>query len=93
MASEKLRRKVRGVDLAVLESTFRDGQEDYAKLYGHMTVSQAKEVGKLAKRAIFVHQMPQDYFGKMTCAVIETVKPTTKGRPSSSPRRHPRRRR
>ena len=70
IASAKLRNKVRGADLAILESTFEDGQEKYAKAFGHMTISQAREVGRLAKKTILVHEMPQHYFKIMTCAVI-----------------------
>jgi ribonuclease BN (tRNA processing enzyme) len=69
-ASSQLDSAVRGADLAILESTFEDGQEKYAEVYGHMTVSEATRVGKLAKKTILVHQMPQDYFAKMTCADI-----------------------
>ncbi len=70
MASQKLIRKVKGADLAILESTFEDGQEKFAKAFGHMTTSQAKKVGRLAKKAILVHQVPQEYFKIMNCAVI-----------------------
>jgi len=71
-ASERLREEVKGADLAIVESTFEDGQEDYARLYGHMTVSQSKGIGRLAKNYIPIHQMPQDYFEKMkNCAVAE----------------------
>ena len=38
-----------------------------------MTVSQAKEVGSLAKDAIYVHSIPQEYFTTMTCAKLPTV--------------------
>ena len=93
VASRGLRRRVTGADLAVLESTFRDGQEKYARAYGHMTVSQARGLGRLAKRVMLVHQMPQDYFEKMTCSVIDAEKAPTAGRPSSSRKRpSPRRR-
>jgi ribonuclease BN (tRNA processing enzyme) len=70
MASQELTRRVKGADLAILESTFEDGQEKFAKAFGHMTTSQAKKMGRLAKKAILVHQMPQEYFKIMTCAVI-----------------------
>lgn len=69
-ANNHLETAVNGADLAILESTFEDGQEKYAEAYGHMTVSQATKVGRLAKKTILVHQMPQDYFAKMTCADI-----------------------
>lgn len=72
-ASASLRTAVKGADLAVLESTFEDGQEAFAEEYGHMTVSQAKEVGSLAKDAIYVHSIPQEYFTTMTCAKLPTV--------------------
>ncbi len=71
-ASDDLRKAVKGADLAILESTFEDGQEAFAKEYGHMTAKQAKEVGSLAKRAVYVHKMPQEYFAKMTCAKLPT---------------------
>ncbi len=87
MASRTLREKVSRADLAILESTFEDGQEDYAKLYGHMTVSQAKEIGKLARRVLLIHQMPQDYFERMTCSIIETPEVKSEGRSSYSPER------
>ncbi len=86
-ASPTLRSRVRGADIAVLESTFEDGQEEYAMTYGHMTASQAREVGKLAKRAVLIHEMPQEYFKKMTCSVIEANEVPLAGRASSSPRR------
>jgi ribonuclease BN (tRNA processing enzyme) len=93
VAGRGLRRRVLGADLAVLESTFEDGQEKYARAYGHMTVGQARSVGRLAKRVVLVHQMPQDYFERMTCSVIEGEEAPRGGRPSSSRKRpSPRRR-
>jgi ribonuclease Z len=68
--SDILRIKVRGADLAILESTFEDGQEKYAEAYGHMTSRQAIEIGKLAKNTLLIHQMPQEIFAKMTCSVL-----------------------
>ena len=70
MATPELLAVVKGADLAILESTFEDGQEKYAKAFGHMTVSEARSVGKLAKKTLLVHQMPQDYFAQMTCAKL-----------------------
>ena len=72
-ACPALRKAAKGADLAILESTFEDGQEEFAREYGHMTVGQAKEVGSLAKKATYVHRMPQEYFSKMTCAKLPTV--------------------
>lgn len=69
-ANEKLEDVVRGADVAILESTFEDGQEKFAESFGHMTVGQASKVGELAKKTILIHQMPQEYFSKMTCAVL-----------------------
>jgi ribonuclease BN (tRNA processing enzyme) len=69
-ASQNLRSRVEGADLAVLESTFEDGQEAFAERYGHMTASQSRELGRLAKKAVYVHQMPQDYFVRMTCSEV-----------------------
>ena len=70
MASPQLRAAVKGADLAILEATFEDGQEKFAKAFGHMTVSQATKVGSLAKKTVLAHQMPQDYFAQMTCAKL-----------------------
>ena len=70
--SASLEKQMKGADLAILESTFEDGQEEYAEAYGHMTRSQARHIGRMAKRAVFVHQMPQDYFARMTCSDIST---------------------
>jgi len=67
-----LRKAVKGADLAILESTFVDGQEAFAKEFGHMTTKQAKGVGSLARKAVYVHNMPQEYFSKMTCARLPT---------------------
>lgn len=91
-ASQSLRKRVAGADLAVLESTFEDGQEEYASAFGHMTVSQAKDVGRLARRTILIHQMPQYYFKEMTCAVINAERSPARPK-SSSPGRPSRRRR
>jgi ribonuclease BN (tRNA processing enzyme) len=70
MVSDRLLAAVTGADLAILESTFEDGQERYAEAFGHMTVGEATKVGKLAKKTILVHQMPQEYFAQMTCAKL-----------------------
>lgn len=83
MPSLTLKERVRGADLAVLESTFRDGQEEYAHHYGHMTVGQAKDIGELAKHLLLVHQMPQGYFKRMTCATINLGTDSQEGRTSS----------
>jgi ribonuclease BN (tRNA processing enzyme) len=64
----ELKKQARGADVAFIESTFEDGQEGYAAAYGHMTRRQAEEVGRLARKAIFIHQMPQEYFTRMTCS-------------------------
>ena len=71
--TKELRSKVAGSDLAVLEATFEDGNEVYAETYGHMTQSQALDIGKSARSLLLVHQMPMNYFLKMTCAKIATV--------------------
>jgi ribonuclease Z len=73
--SDRLRELVRGADLALLEATFEDGQEKYAEMYGHMTVSQARGIGSLARELLLIHQMPQDYFAKMNCAAIPEETP------------------
>jgi ribonuclease BN (tRNA processing enzyme) len=69
-SSSELKKQAIGADLAILESTFEDGQERYASTYGHMTRRQAERIGRLAKKAIFIHQMPQDYFAQMTCSDV-----------------------
>ncbi len=92
VATARLRQAVLGADLAILESTFEDGQEEYAKEFGHMTLSQAKSLGKLAKKTLLVHQMPQDYFRVMTCAAIKpNGSSTVPARARPAPRRRHRR--
>ncbi len=91
LANERLKRAVRGADLAILEATFRDDQEEYAREFGHMTVGQARGIGRLAKKALLIHQMPQDYFKIMTCAVIGKKHAPLEAR-APSPRAHRQRR-
>jgi ribonuclease Z len=64
-----LERNVQGADVAVLEATYSDEDEDLALRYGHMTRSQALQLGKRAKRTILVHSNPEYYFRKFQCAV------------------------
>jgi ribonuclease Z len=64
-----LQRQVDGADVAVLEATYADGSADLASKYGHMTRSQAQEVGQKAKRTILIHSNPERYFGTFQCAV------------------------
>ena len=90
-ASRSLRRAVRGADLAILEATFRDDQRRFARQFGHMTLSQAERVGSLAKDAVLIHQMPQDYFKVMTCALVGRKRePPTALAPSHRARRQQR---
>jgi ribonuclease Z len=70
MLTPELIAAAKGADIAILESTFENGQEKYAEAFGHMTEAQAMEVGKLAKKVLLVHQIPQDYFVQMTCAKL-----------------------
>ncbi|MGI9018978.1 MAG: MBL fold metallo-hydrolase [Euzebya sp.] len=46
-----------GCDLAVIESTYRGGDEDLAQAYGHMTAGQTGEVGAAAgvRRLVLAH--------------------------------------
>jgi ribonuclease Z len=69
LACENLERNLEGADIAVLEATYADDQLDLASKYGHMTSSQALELGKKAKRTILVHSNPEYYFRKFQCAV------------------------
>jgi ribonuclease BN (tRNA processing enzyme) len=65
---KSLERQVEGADIAVLEGTYDDDCEDLASKYGHMTRSQASELGKKAKRTILIHRNPEYYFKKFQCA-------------------------
>jgi ribonuclease BN (tRNA processing enzyme) len=66
---KSLERNVEGADVAVLEATYADEFVDLASKYGHMTRSQALELGKKAKRTILVHSNPEYYFRTFQCAV------------------------
>jgi len=60
-----LEREVVGADIAVVESTYKDEDQDVAHEYGHMTKSEARAVGGKAKRCILVHSSPKGYFREM----------------------------
>ena len=57
-----LEREVVGADIAVLESTYDDQDEDLAHEYGHMTRSEAKVLGRKSKHVLLVHSFPKGYF-------------------------------
>jgi len=69
VSCKSLEHNVEGADVAVLEATYADDQEDLASKYGHMTRSQALALGKMAKRTVLVHSNPEYYFKKFQCAV------------------------
>jgi ribonuclease Z len=56
-----LEQETNGADIAVLEASARDQDIEKAIEHGHMTKSEAERIGRLAKRAIYVHQ-PPDWF-------------------------------
>lgn len=56
MESDQLEKEVEGVDLAILEATFKS--TDKRDLFNHLTVEYAEYIGKLAKNFIFVHPFP-----------------------------------
>jgi len=60
-----LEREVVGADIAVVESTYKDEDQDVAHEYGHMTKSEARAVGSKAKHSILVHSSPKGYFREM----------------------------
>ena len=61
-----LEREVEGADIAVLESTYEDQDQDAAQKNGHMTRSQARALGVRAKHAVFVHSPPEGYFDEIS---------------------------
>ena len=63
-----LTQNVRGADMAVLEATYPDDSSDLASKYGHMTRSEARALGKTAKKTIFTHSSPSYYFKKFVCS-------------------------
>jgi ribonuclease Z len=65
-----LLRYVGGANLAVLEATYDDKSSDLASKNGHMTKSEARMLGKRAKKAIFTHSSPSFYFKKFQCSVL-----------------------
>ncbi len=67
-ACRNLARNVAGADVAVIEATYNDTYEEFALKYGHMTISQAKKLGKTAKKAIYIHSNPGHYFKKFECS-------------------------
>jgi ribonuclease BN (tRNA processing enzyme) len=64
-----LERQLEGADIAILEATYSAGSEDLASKYGHMTKSQALELGRRAKKMILIHANPESYFKTFQCAV------------------------
>jgi len=62
-----LEREVECADLALLESTYGDADARYAERHGHMITSEARAIGKKAKRSVLIHTSPKEYFGKITC--------------------------
>ena len=65
--STNLARNVEGADFAVLEATYDDRDADLASRYGHMTKTQAKSLGKTAKKVVYVHSSPNHYVKKFVC--------------------------
>jgi ribonuclease Z len=57
-----LEREVAGADIAVLDSTYSDEDQDVAHEYGHMTRSEARVLGRKSKHVIRVHSFPSGYF-------------------------------
>lgn len=51
-------REAEGADIAVLEATGGDHELEKMVTQGHMTESEAREIGQKAKRAIYIHQAP-----------------------------------
>jgi ribonuclease BN (tRNA processing enzyme) len=70
-ACENLRLNVLGADIAVLEATYDNSQVNLAAKYGHMTRSQASGFGKKAKKVVYVHSSPKEYFKKFSCSTQE----------------------
>lgn len=56
-----LEEEAEGADVAVLEASARDGDLQKAIEQGHMTKSEAEEIGSKAKNVIYIHQ-PPDWF-------------------------------
>ena len=69
LSCASLERNLKGADIAVLEATYADDRGDLASKYGHMTRSQAVELGKKAKKTILIHSNPEYYFKTFQCAV------------------------
>jgi ribonuclease BN (tRNA processing enzyme) len=67
--SDDLRRAVVGADVAFLEATYDDSQNDLANKYGHMTRAQAEQLGGMARKAVYTHSNPQYYFSKFSCSL------------------------
>jgi ribonuclease BN (tRNA processing enzyme) len=63
-----LERNVAGADVALIEATYDDTCGELASKYGHMTRSQAENLGKRAKKAIYIHSNPSHYFKKFECS-------------------------
>lgn len=64
-----LEHNVQGADIAVLDATYADDDEDLAAKNWHMTRSEALNLGRGAKRIILVHSNPEYYFRKFQCSV------------------------
>ena len=60
-----LEREVVDADIAVLECTYEDEDQDVAHEYGHMTRSEARAAGSKAKRVVLVHNSPKGYFNEI----------------------------
>jgi len=56
-----LEQETDGADIAVVEASARDQDLQKAIEQRHMTRSEAEEIGKRAKRAVYIHQRP-DWF-------------------------------
>ena len=60
-----LEREVVDADIAVLECTYENEDQDVAHEYGHMTRSEARAAGSKAKRVVLVHNSPKGYFNEI----------------------------
>lgn len=50
---EGLRQHIEGVDYLLIEGTYEDKKTEY-----HLTISEAKEIGKFAKEYLVIHKVP-----------------------------------
>ncbi len=58
---KELEQEADGADVAVVEASGRDQDLQKAIEHGHMARSEAEQIGRRAKRAVYIHQRP-DWF-------------------------------